>query len=57
MLLHDAVLRAPVCLQMLQELMHHMQASTQGFAGRFPNGAFPIPSLDAGQPNVGQWRQ
>ena len=46
-----------VWLQMLQELMHQMQASTQGFAARFPNGSFPIPSLDAGQPNIGQWRQ
>ena len=42
---------------MLQELMHQMQASTQGYAARFPNGSFPIPSLDAGQPNIGQWRQ
>ncbi len=44
-------------LQMLQELMHQMQASSQGFAGRFP-GAFSIPSLDAGQqPNTGQWHR
>jgi len=43
-------------MQMLQQLMQQMQASTQGFAGGYPTGAFPIPSLDAGHPN-GQWRQ
>ena len=54
----DLQCRVGLCgLQMLQELMHQMQASTEGFAARFPNGSFPIPSLDASQPNIGQWRQ